>query len=86
VPSTTDLRWRFEAKEHRVERHLGRERLYLRGGTAIAEGVRLEHGVFEFDMAFPPGRDELVLAVSEDFGGWGVEARFPDPAGLTLEG
>ena len=30
------------------------------------------------------GRNELVLAVSEDFGGWGVQARFPDPDGLTL--
>ncbi len=57
MPSTTDLRWSFEAEEHRVEEHLGRESLYLRGGTAIAEGVLVEHGVFEFDVAFPPGRD-----------------------------
>jgi hypothetical protein len=57
VPSTTDLRWDFEAEEHRFEEHLGRESLYLRGGTAIAEDVQLEHGVFEFDIAFPPGRD-----------------------------
>ncbi len=57
MPSTTDLRWDFDAEEHRVEEHLGRESLYLRGGTATAAGVKLEHGVFEFDMAFPPGRD-----------------------------
>ena len=30
------------------------------------------------------GRNELVLAVSEELGGWGVQARFPDPAGLTI--
>lgn len=57
MPYATDFRWSFEAEEHRVEQHLGRESLYLRGGTAIAEGVSLEHGVFEFDIAFPPGRD-----------------------------
>ena len=55
--STTELRWAFEAEEHRVEEHLGRESLYLRGGTAIAEGVSLAQGVFEFDVAFPAGRD-----------------------------
>ena len=57
MPSTTDLRWDFAAEEHRVEEHLGRESLYLRRGTAIAEGVQLEHGVFEFEMAFPLARD-----------------------------
>jgi hypothetical protein len=30
------------------------------------------------------GDNELVVAVSEDLGGWGVLARFPDPAGLEL--
>ena len=57
MPSTTEFRWVFDAEEHRVEEHLGRESLYLRGGTALAEGVQLAHGVFEFDVAFPPGRD-----------------------------
>jgi len=57
VPSTTELSWDFAAEEHRVEEHLGRESLYLRGGTALAEGVLLEHGVFGFEMAYPPGRD-----------------------------
>ena len=57
MPSTTEFRWVFDAEEHRVEEHLGRESLYLRRGTALAEGVQLAHGVFEFDVAFPPGRD-----------------------------
>jgi hypothetical protein len=30
------------------------------------------------------GDNELAIAVSEDFGGWGVQARFPDATGLTL--
>jgi len=57
VPSTTELSWDVAAEEHRVEEHLGRECLYLRGGTALAEGVLIEHGVFAFDMAYPAGRD-----------------------------
>ena len=28
------------------------------------------------------GENELVVAVSETFGGWGVQARFPSPGGL----
>jgi hypothetical protein len=35
-------------------------------------------------LALEPGDNELVVAVSEDFGGWGVQARFPDAAGLTF--
>ena len=31
------------------------------------------------------GTNELLIAVSESFGGWGVQARFVDPAGLTFE-
>jgi hypothetical protein len=30
------------------------------------------------------GDNDLAIAVSEDFGGWGVQARFPDATGLTL--
>jgi hypothetical protein len=37
-------------------------------------------------LYLPPeqGDNELVVAVSEDFGGWGVQARFPDSEGLTF--
>ena len=31
------------------------------------------------------GDNELVVAVSETFGGWGVQARFRDPGGLTFK-
>lgn len=30
------------------------------------------------------GDNELLMAVSETFGGWGVQARFSDPGGLTF--
>jgi hypothetical protein len=36
-------------------------------------------------LALDPGAHELVVAVSEDLGGWGVQARFADASGLTLE-
>ncbi len=35
-------------------------------------------------LQLEPGDNELAIAVSEDFGGWGVQARFPYSAGLTL--
>ncbi len=31
-----------------------------------------------------PGKNELVMAVSEKFGGWGVQARFADMTGISL--
>ncbi len=41
-----------------------------------------------FDEVYLPlekGANELWLAVSESFGGWGVLARFEDPSGLRLD-
>ena len=32
-----------------------------------------------------PGRNDLVLAVSEDFGGWGVQAKLADLDGCSVE-
>jgi hypothetical protein len=40
-----------------------------------------------FDTLFLPlreGENELVVAVSETFGGWGIQARFPEPEGVTF--
>jgi hypothetical protein len=31
------------------------------------------------------GENELVVAVSESFGGWGLQARFADPTGITFK-
>jgi hypothetical protein len=41
-----------------------------------------------WDTVFLPlvaGENELVVAVSETFGGWGLQARFPDETGLTFK-
>jgi hypothetical protein len=40
-----------------------------------------------FDSVVLPlteGRNELWMAVSESFGGWGLQAAFEDPEGLTI--
>ena len=42
----------------------------------------------ENDAVYLPlrkGRNEVVVAVAEYFGGWGLIARFDDPSGLTLQ-
>jgi hypothetical protein len=41
-----------------------------------------------FDTLYLPltkGRNEVVLAVSENFGGWGLRARFKDMEGITVK-
>jgi len=44
--------WRLHASEARVEEHLGRPSLRLKGGTAIVEGVSLVDGWISFDVSF----------------------------------
>ncbi len=44
-------RWEVQAQESRVETYLGREALYLQGGTAWLREVELRDGVVEFDVA-----------------------------------
>lgn len=44
-------RWRIQAQESRIEEYLGREALFIRGGTAWLDGVSFRDGVVEFDMA-----------------------------------
>jgi hypothetical protein len=41
-----------------------------------------------FDEVYLPlkkGHNELWLAVTETFGGWGVTALFEDPAGINIK-
>lgn len=44
-------RWRVEAREAAVDRHLGREGLMLGNGVAWLEGVEFRNGIIEFDLA-----------------------------------
>ena len=55
VPFDSD-RWRWHAAEHRVEEHLGRKSLYLKGGIATVADARVANGWIEFDVAFGPER------------------------------
>lgn len=50
VPFDT-TKWEIQAQESRVEAYLGRDALYLRGGTAWLKDVELRDGVVEFDVA-----------------------------------
>ena len=49
-------RWRLRASEARVEEHIGRTSLRLKGGTAVVEGVDLLDGWIELDVSFSPER------------------------------
>jgi hypothetical protein len=65
-------------------------------GTAVFRGddtyrsrdYRFLGSIGWYDTVFLPlleGDNELVVAVSESFGGWGIQARFDDLDGLTLD-
>jgi len=49
-------RWKLAAAESRVEEHLGRPSLLLRGGLAVIEDAAFLDGVIEFDVALPEAR------------------------------
>lgn len=44
--------WRIDAAESRVEEHLGRRSLYLKGGIATVADTRFADGAIELDIAF----------------------------------
>ncbi|HVS00093.1 MAG TPA: hypothetical protein VMW27_25935 [Thermoanaerobaculia bacterium] len=44
--------WRIDAAAGRVEEHLGRRSLFLKGGIATVAGARFADGAIEFDVAF----------------------------------
>lgn len=49
-------RWQFRAVQSRVEEHLGRPSLFLKGGVAFLAAARLEDGEISFDVAFARSR------------------------------
>lgn len=53
--------WTIQADESRVEQHLGRESLFLSGGTAWLEDSRFTHGVIEYDIAFTGERGFMAV-------------------------
>lgn len=61
--------------------------LYRGDDTYRSRDYRFLGSIGWWDSVYLPldsGDNELAIAVSETFGGWGVQARFPDSAGLVL--
>lgn len=68
--------------------YLNRRALYRGDDTYRSRDYRFLGSIGWFDTPYLPlveGENELVVAVSEDLGGWGVQARFADPAGLAFD-
>lgn len=67
--------------------HLNGRALYRGDDAYRSRDYRFLGSIGYFDSLYLPlveGDNELLVAVSEDFGGWGVQARFPDALGLTF--
>ena len=61
--------------------------LYRGNDTYRSRDYRFLGSIGYYDTLYLPlaeGENELVVAVSEDFGGWGVQARLPDAARITF--
>jgi hypothetical protein len=52
-------RWRFQAAEHAVEDHLGRQSLRLRTGIATVADADIRDGVIELELAFGDARGSI---------------------------
>lgn len=55
IPFDSD-RWEISAAESKVQAHLGRDSLYLKGGLASIKDSRFLNGIIEFDIAFSRDR------------------------------
>jgi hypothetical protein len=67
--------------------YLNGRALYRGDATYRSRDYRFLGSIGYWDTLYLPlveGENELVAAVSEDFGGWGVQARFADPEGLSF--
>jgi hypothetical protein len=63
--------------------------LYRGDDTYRSRDYRFLGTIGWWDSLYLPleeGDNELIVAVSEDFGGWGVQARFTDAEGLAFTG
>ncbi len=68
--------------------YLNGRALYRGDDTYRSRDYRFLGSIGYYDTLYLPLAEEdneLVAAVSEDFGGWGVQARFTDRADLAFE-
>jgi len=73
----------------RVVVYLGGRALYRGDDSYRSRDYRFLGSIGWFDAVYLPlaaGDNELVLAVSEDFGGWGLQARLEDARGVAFAG
>ena len=66
--------------------YLNGRQLYYGSNAYQSRDYRYLGTIGFFDQVILPlraGRNELVIAVSESFGGWGVMGRFPEPDGIS---
>jgi hypothetical protein len=72
----------------RVRVYLNRRLLYRGDDTYQSRDYRFLGSIGYFDALYlplGPGENELLLAVSEELGGWGLQAKLEDLAGLTFQ-
>jgi hypothetical protein len=71
----------------RIRVYLNRRLLFQGDDTYRSRDYRFLGSIGYFDALYLPlrqGENELLMAVSEDLGGWGVQAKLEDLSGITL--
>lgn len=72
----------------RVRVYLNRRLLYRGDDSYLSRDYRFLGSIGYFDalyLSLREGENELVMAVSEEIGGWGIQAKLETIAGLTFE-
>jgi len=72
----------------RVRVYLNRRLLYRGDDTYLSRDYRFLGSIGYFDALYlllREGENELLMAVSEELGGWGIQAKLESLAGLTFE-
>jgi hypothetical protein len=72
----------------RIKVYLNNRLLYAGNNNYRLRDYRFLGTIGYFDELYLPlqkGKNELWMAVSESFGGWGIKCRFEDMKGITLE-
>jgi hypothetical protein len=72
----------------RVRVYLNRRLLYRGDDSYLSRDYRFLGSIGYFDALYLPlqeGENELLMAVSEELGGWGLQAKLEQQAGLTVQ-
>ena len=84
-PLLKPLQFRFSDS---VKVHFNGQLIYSGNDLFRSRDYRFLGTIGYYDTLYLPllsGKNELVMAISEKFGGWGVQARFVDMPGISLE-